>query len=97
MSDVSITVPWQGFKVVGDNIDKTIKPSFERVHSNTVSMHYYHSFALLDRVDLSGVSDLSLSGIYDLTKLLPSHVEVELLKEHFSILISRYMYGLAAC
>ena len=48
----------QGFKIVCDNIDKNILPSYyERLNSHTISLHYLHSYAALDRIDLSGVSD----------------------------------------
>ena len=42
-----------GFKIVGDNIDKIVRPSNQRVDHQTRSYHYFHSFAVLDRIDLS--------------------------------------------
>ena len=78
---VHVRAPYHGFKVVGDNIDKTIRPSFERIDHHSISLHYYHSYAVLNRVDLSGLDDVQCSGVCDLPKLL---------KSHYSILISRY-------
>jgi L1 cell adhesion molecule like protein len=46
-----------GFKVVGDNIDKNIRPSFQCSERQTKSLHYFHSFAIKDRVDLHNCSD----------------------------------------
>ena len=74
---------WQGFKIVGDNIDKNINSSFERINSSTLSLHYYHSFAVLDRIDLSGVSDDQPSGICDTIKFLPTSEDINLIKHHY--------------
>ena len=82
---------WQGFKIVGDNIDKNFRPSYQRMNSQTISLHFFHSFAVLDRVDLSGVSDTTNIGIVDVFKLLPSQEEVAITKQHFSVFISRYV------
>ena len=48
---------WNGFRIIGDNIDKNVKPRFYRMESQVRSLHYYHSYALLDRIDLSAASD----------------------------------------
>ena len=49
--------PWCGFKIVSDNIDKNIQPSHQRLDRQTQSLHYFHSFAVRDRIDLSAYSD----------------------------------------
>ena len=41
---------WQGFKIVGDNIDKNIRPSMQRLTHQTRSLHNFHSYAVKDRV-----------------------------------------------
>ena len=71
-------------------MDKNIKPSFTRIDTSTLSLHYFHSYALLDRVDLSGVPDISPPGACDLSALLPSSEDVAALKKRFVVLISRY-------
>ena len=48
---------WCGFKIVGDNIDKNICPSHQRLDHQTQSLHYFHLFAVCDRIDLSAYSD----------------------------------------
>lgn len=53
-SSVSVMV---GYKVVGDNIDKNVKPRYARQENKTLSMHYYHSYAVRDRIDISSISD----------------------------------------
>lgn len=71
----------QGFKIVCDNIDKNILPSYyERLNSHTISLHYLHSYAALDRIDLSGVSDAMKKVI---SKLLPSKDDVSQTRYHF--------------
>uniref|UniRef100_A0A1X7VUI6 DUF6589 domain-containing protein n=1 Tax=Amphimedon queenslandica TaxID=400682 RepID=A0A1X7VUI6_AMPQE len=82
---------WEGFKIVGDNIDKNIRPSYERLNSHTISLHYFHSYAALDRIDLSGVSDAMKGSLINVSKLLPSKDDVSETKSHFSILISRIL------
>ena len=36
----NMPTPWDGFKIVGDNIDKNIRPSFQRCNYQTKSFHY---------------------------------------------------------
>lgn len=45
-----------GYKIVGDNIDKNIRASFQRIDHQTKSVHYFHIFAAKDRIDFSGLS-----------------------------------------
>ena len=43
-SVVHVRAPYHGFKVVGDNIDR---PSFETIDRHSISLHYDHSYAVL--------------------------------------------------
>lgn len=85
---------WVGFKIVGDNIDKTIRPRHQTLEKRTQSLHYFHSFAVKDRVDLSRISDvkpgLSLSSL-PLTTLLPTEHDIENLKKNCTVLASRVL------
>jgi L1 cell adhesion molecule like protein len=49
---------WSGFKIVGDNLDKNFRRSYQRLERQTVSHHYFHMYAVKDRVDLCQASDL---------------------------------------
>ena len=73
---------WTGFKIVGDNIDKNIRPANQRIDRRTQSFHYFHSYAVLDRIDWTEAS-ISQPVVEDLDPrsflLTPS--EVERLKE----------------
>eukprot|EP00731_Ephydatia_muelleri_P026207 Em0018g307a len=43
---------WCGFRLVGDNIDKTIGPRDMRLNNQSKSLHYFHVYAVKDRVDV---------------------------------------------
>ena len=51
---------WFGFKIVGDNIDKNVRPRHQSIDTRTKSLHYFHAFAVLDWVDLSSQSEIRL-------------------------------------
>ncbi len=40
-----------------DNIDKTMKPNDMRIDNQTKPLHYVHTYAVLDRVDMSCFDD----------------------------------------
>ena len=48
---------WSGFKVVKDNFDQNIRPSFQRTNKQTISTNYCHVYAVKDRINLSSLSD----------------------------------------
>ena len=83
---------WSGFKIVGDNIDKTVFASFQRLDDNTTcSLNYFHAYAAKDRIDFSRLSDSQPSQCeMDLESLLPSQSDVETIKGVISVLLSRY-------
>lgn len=59
------TTEWNGFKIVGDNLDKNIRPSLQRLTHQTKSLHHFHSYAVKDRVNFSAASDVSKSQPVD--------------------------------
>lgn len=79
-----------GFKVVGDNIDKNIRRSYQRIDRTTRSLHYFHMFAVKDRVDFSHLSNSRPTHVeVDIQVLLPSAKDFAAIKNDFEILISR--------
>ena len=75
---------WDGFKLIGDNIDKN--RSFQRLNYTTQSLHYFHYFhtyALLDTVDFSGLSDEPPKGEINFNTLLPNDEDMCKLKREF--------------
>ena len=91
----SIPRPLYGFKLVGDNIDWMVHPRFVRFDQQTQSIHCFHSYALKDRIDLSGRSDVppkshpSMSEV--MSKVFPSAHEESLIHDEFAILLSRML------
>ena len=79
-----------GFKIVGDNIDKNLRRSFQRSDRTTISLHYFHACAVKDRIDFSSFSNLRPTHVViDPAVLLPNAADVASIKEEFQILISR--------
>ena len=84
------------FKLCGNNIDKSVKRRYMRCDKGNHSLHYFHSYAALDRIDLSGLSDEILPGCLPdpqkiASALLPSVLDDTILKQNFSVLISRIL------
>ena len=55
----TITTKWYGYKLIGDNIDKNVKPRNMTSDNQTVSLHYFHSYSVLDRVNLHHKSSIA--------------------------------------
>ena len=85
---------WCGFKLVGDNIDKNVRPRYMRGDHQSQSLHYFHCVAVKDRIDLSQVSNACSFINHDEMKLevlLPSHEDYENLQKNITVLISRLL------
>ena len=54
---------WCGFKIIDDNIDKNVKPRYYRSDKQVHSLHYYHSYAVKDRIDFSSSPDKSAKPV----------------------------------
>lgn len=83
-----------GFKLVGDNLDKTIKPRDMRVDNLPQSLHYFNVYAVLDRVDfraLSGDTTIIDVAKVDTDLFLPSARDIEAIIANFRVLISRVL------
>lgn len=80
---------WKGSKIVGDNLDKNFRHTFQRIDSQTVSHHYFHMFAVQDQADLSSASDLPRDSLIDVAKLIPTNSDHECMRKEFCVLISR--------
>ena len=82
---------WMGFKIVGDNVDKSFNPSFQRINRAKQSLHYFHAYAVLDRIDFSGLSEYSKQEAIDVNSLLPNVEDLKMMKSNFEVLVSRYV------
>lgn len=81
-----------GYKLEFDNLDKNVKPRFMRYDSQTVSLHYVQVYAVKDRIDYSIFSSEkpTTMNLYD---VLPTSDDYELLKQNFTVLVSRIIHS----
>lgn len=87
-------VPWCGFKCVGDNIDKNVKPRFMRTDKRTRSLHFFNAYAVQDRVDCSNLacSKVSSGGTsLDVSKIYPNDEDWYQLNQNCTVLLSRVL------
>lgn len=88
--------PLSTFKLCGDNIDKTVKRRYLRSDKGNLSLHYFHSYAVLDRIDVSCLSESPLPTCLNspdkiAESLLPSLSDDSSMKTDFAILVSRVL------
>ncbi len=75
LSSSHMTLP--SYCIVGDNIDKYVKPRYERIGaSGNRQLHYFHYYASLNRIS---VDELSLSLPVLPSNIAPANVECSLL------------------
>lgn len=86
---------WTGFRIVGDNIDLSLRPRHQTLESRTHSFHYFNSYAVLDRCDLSGFEEniTSPSALLDFNVelLLPTSSDLEQLYENMATIVGRML------
>ena len=82
---------WTGFKIVGDNVDKNVRPTLQLLTHQTKYLHHFHSYAVKDRVNLSSASDASKSCPSDLSSFVMSSQDWNWFKDTCQILVSRYI------
>lgn len=85
-----------GYKLVGDNIDKTVKPRYMRSDRQAQSLHYFHFFAVKDRVPSIGLSDIPPSAPCHTTDelyrcLMPSNDDSDALHSNFETHVARIL------
>lgn len=84
---------WLGYKFVGDNIDKNIRPRYQRHNMRGQSLHYFHGYAVKDRVNLSELLDKPPARTMPKSSVfIPSLSDLTSLKEELAILIARCVY-----
>lgn len=85
---------WHGFKLVGDNIDKNVRRRHQTIDRSTQSLHYFNTFAVEDRIDFSGLSELRPNiSLNDMSpeQLLPSHDDLSNLLANLGVLVSHIL------
>ena len=93
----SVGGQWYGFKIVGDNLDKNISRRHQRIDRKTRSFHFFNSFAVKDRIDLSSCPQCP-NPFYSkpisqlpIDTLLPSVPDDEALIANLSTIASRVL------
>lgn len=86
---------WCGFKIFGDNIDKCVHCRHMQIWKQTQSLHYFHSYAVQDRVGCSNLSDDPKSSPAtakdDIDTVLPTVEDDAILHHDFAILVARIL------
>ena len=82
----------QDLKIIGDNIDKHVKPRDMRLDHQSQSVNYFHAYAVRDRINLtsfsSAYSDQAQFCNADVKGLLPSTDDWENVLDNLCILIA---------
>lgn len=86
---------WNGYQIIGDTLNKEVKPRYKRIDRWTASLHFFQHYALRDHINLSSLSDvpnpyLSVpTSEFPIDTLLPRPADHQTLLNNFTILISR--------
>ena len=87
-------------KIVGDNIDKSVRPREETSEEHTKSLHYFHTYAVKDRTDASALEDNAhlsdLEGA-DVSEVLPSDDDLRILKQNMSVIAGKCIHYSCHC
>lgn len=86
-------VPKQcSYILVGDNIDKTVTACHVTMDHQSQSLHYFHCYAALDRINLSHLNNSAPIGAVEdlpLSVFLPSTEDYDALQQNYTILLGR--------
>lgn len=80
--------------MVGDNIDKCVNPRQMTCDHQAKSLHYFHTYAVRDRIEVSHYSPeakIPDTSTIHLDNLLPSTQDEEIIKHNFAILTARVL------
>ena len=78
-----------GLVIVEDNINKNFRPSYQRQDRQTKSLHYFHAYAVKNRVDISSLSDARPAAVITPENFLPTQSDLNKLLKDFETLTSR--------
>ena len=88
------------YQLCGDNIDKNVKQRYFRTNKTPGirSLHYFHYYAVKDRVDFSGMGEECIACTQtDLEQvalsLLPTPEDDEVLKTNICTIVSRILFS----
>ncbi len=82
------------FKIVGDNIDKYVKPREMRLDAQAKCLNFFNSYGVKGRLDVSQLEDTpclpDLSSFKE-EKLLPTATDDAAVKTNFVVLVARVL------
>ena len=82
------------YLIVGDNLDKTINPRYMTFEHQRQSLHYFHSYAVLDRVNCADLpSDVPVGDVKSLSfaAFLPTPEDCSVIPHNYSVLLGRVL------
>lgn len=88
------TTKFPAFKIVGDNIDKYVKPREMRLDAQAKSLNFFNYHAVKCRIDASNLDDrpsLPDFSSFQMDKLLPTKDDDEVMDSNFIIHITRVL------
>ena len=90
-TDVHPDNEWFGYKFLGDNVDGKVTPRFMRSDNQSKEFHYFHQYAVRDRVDMSHLSEEppSIDPDVALHQLIPTAEDNAAMLTNFSMLVTR--------
>lgn len=94
LSSKESAITSESFKLVGDNIDKHVKPREMREDAQSQSLHYFNCYAVKSRlpdVNKSETASLPDYNTFQETKILPSDEDTTAIRENFEVLIGRVL------
>lgn len=80
--------------VIGDNIDRQVNPREMRIENQVKSLHYFHAFAALNRIETLRMDDTKSVGTVStlpLSTFVPSPQDCATLRDNYVILVSRVL------
>lgn len=80
-----------GYKIVGDNIDKYIKPRFLTTSTLPRFIHHFHFYAVKNRIKSDRLSDIPpiIPDTFETEKILPNEADHENIVKNFETLVAR--------
>ena len=95
---INVEHQWNGFKIIGDNLDQMVRPRYMSQNRQSCSLNYFNSYAVKDRIDLSSHPNFKpfLETDVDYDEILPSTAVHDSLMCNLVILVSRILIDILA-
>lgn len=87
---------WEGYKLVGDNLDWRGKPRHQTLDSRGFEYHAFQIMAVKDRINLSHLSDkhdkpVCLEKDFSAKSLLPTKNDIKAIQQNLCVLVARIL------